>query len=393
MTQGATQTTPPIPARPPPAVVVALGAKAELAEVAQGLAAEGLRVVSCAGPAEVLEALPREPEAILLVEAKLLPTAAEALAGVRERWPSVRRVLLADEASPLRAALNGGLVQRLLLRPIDTATLVASLKDEASQRHLAEEASELQAYAAKKTRELNLAQRLLRLQQMAAVGQLAGGLAHELNNPLGSILAFSQILIREGTIVGDDLEALQFIEQGAIRCKRVIDAVVRFAHQSPGGPPERLALAEVARETMALMRKPIEHSGASPTLEVDASIAVAGSFQQLQQLTQALLMNALEAVAEKSREGRLTLRVFAREGKACLEVGDNGRGIHHSLRDRLFEPFYTTKIEGEAAGLGLTTAARIAQTHGGMIQVDSEPERGSTFTLVLPQLGPEELSA
>ena len=219
------------------------------------------------------------------------------------------------------------------------------------------------------------------------MGQLAAGLAHEINNPLGTILAFSQILIREQTLEGEDLEAVRYIEQGAIRCKRVIDAVVRFANQSSAPElRERIGLEEVAKETLILMQKQIE--AASVTVELAAAQApeVLGTFQHLQQLTQALLTNAVEATAGRAEPGKILISTFVRGDRGCLAVRDNGRGVEHRLRDRIFEPFFTTKTEGEAAGLGLTTADHIAQIHGGLLEIDSEPDVGSTFTLVLPLL-------
>jgi two-component system NtrC family sensor kinase len=257
------------------------------------------------------------------------------------------------------------------------------------------ENEQLSELLARRTQELELAHRLLRLNRLTAVDQLAAGLAHEINNPLGTIMAFTQILIREGRLAGEDLEALRYIEQGALRCKRVIEAVVHHASQSTApSTREPLPLNEVARATLALMRPQIDASGSVVQASLEQpSPEVIGTFQHLQRLTQILLTNALDATRGGGRRGDITLSIFARGEQACLSVRDNGRGIAPSLRERIFEPFFTTKLEGEAAGLGLATADRIAQSHGGTIELDSEPDLGSTFTLVLPILRAGEAEA
>ncbi len=261
---------------------------------------------------------------------------------------------------------------------------------------LAKENQQLRELLARRTHELELASRLLRLKRLTAVDQLAAGLAHEINNPLGTIMAFTQILIREGRIAGEDLEALRFIEQSALRCKRVIEAVVHHSSQSDGAAASQTAvpLDDLARTSLAMMRPQIDASGALVHVSLGTpSPRVLGTLSNLQRVVHVLLSNALDATRGAGRPCDIKLSTFARGDKACLSVRDNGRGIAAGLRDKIFEPFFTTKIEGEAAGLGLATADRIAQSHGGLIEVDSEPDLGSTFTLVLPILGQGEAEA
>ena len=270
----------------------------------------------------------------------------------------------------------------------------ASIED-ADIRTLARRNEELAELLAARTKELDLASQLLRLNRLTAVDQLAAGLAHYVNNPLGTIIAFTQILIREGKLAGEELEALGFIEQAALRCKRVIEAVVHHAsHSNAPLLQEALSLDEVARAALATLRPQIEASGSVVRASLELpSPAVLGTFHSLQRVVQILLSNALDATRGGGRRGDIMLSTFAREDRACLSVRDNGRGIATTLRDKIFEPFFTTKLEGEAAGLGLATADRIAQSHGGTIEVESEPDLGSTFTLVLPILRPGEAEA
>jgi signal transduction histidine kinase len=165
--------------------------------------------------------------------------------------------------------------------------------------------------------------------------------------------------------------------------------VVHHSSQSNGapGPHEALPLDEVARTTLTTIRPQIDASGSLVHLSLELpSPCVLGTLPSLQRVVHILVSNALDATRGGGRRGDITLSTFVRGDQACLSVRDNGRGIAAGLRDKIFEPFFTTKLEGEAAGLGLATADRIAQSHGGVIEVDSEPELGSTFTLVLPIL-------
>ena len=214
------------------------------------------------------------------------------------------------------------------------------------------------------------------------------GLAHEINNPLGSVLAFAQILLRESRLDPDAFEAVRYIETGARRCKRVIDALVRFSHQSTAPPlQERVDLAEVACEAWELAKRDFPETSIEFKLSLEQPGPMAfGIYLELQQLARALLTNAVEAMVAIRGQRRLTLAVFQRGETACLSVRDTGHGIAANLREKIFDPFFTTKAqgEGEVAGLGLTTAYRIARSHQGTIELHSEPMQGSTFTLVLP---------
>ncbi len=309
----------------------------------------------------------------------------ELLEEVRERQPRARRVLLTGQADfqILCDAINRASLHRLFLKPWNHSDLVRALREECRQASLADEAQALASLAERRSRELELAQRLLRVQRLAVVGQLAAGIAHELNNPLGTILAFSQILLREGKLEKDDLEAIGLIEQAAQRCKRVIESVSRFARGSDGVRlPVRLS--DLAAEIQPLLLAEARRAGIELKVVVEAPEAtVRGSGSELRQATVALVRNAIDAY--EGRPGTVLLRVFERGTNICLEVTDSGRGIPADIWDRMFEPFFTTKPSGEAAGLGLMLVDQIAQAHGGRVEVSSAAGVGSTFRLVFPE--------
>lgn len=378
----------------PPSVLVLDDELHVLKALERSLLAEGFRVWAASDPDVAFRVLGEQPHIDVVVSDYRMPhtNGVTFLEEIRRRRPEARRVLLTGQADihSITDAINQGAIHRLFLKPWDHLDLVTALRDESQQGRLAERAEALRRVADRRTHELELARRLLQVQRMAAVGQLAAGIAHEINNPLGTILAFSQILLREGRLSGEDVEAVQFIEQSAQRCRRIIEAVVKFGVPANAEPTE-VKLEELARETQALLQPELRRA----SIEVESSFEsppplIWGSFQELQQIVTALLRNAIEAFEVTTEHRRIKLTVSTRDRLACLAVTDNGRGIAPDVRDRIFDPFFSTRPEGDGAGLGLTIAERIAQTHGGQIEVASEPGAGTTVTLALPSFVPKE---
>ncbi len=358
----------------------------------RALMSEGFRVWTASEPEAAFQLLGEQTVDVVVSDYRMPHTdGVTFLKEVRRRKPETRRVLLTGQADihSIAEAINQGAIHRLFLKPWDHLDLVTALREESQQGRLAVRADELRRVADRRAHELELARRLLQVQRMAAVGQLAAGIAHEINNPLATILAFSQILLREGRQSAEDIEAIQLIEQSAQRCKRIIEGVVKFAIPKSMEPTE-VNLEELARETLALLQPELRHAAVEVSSSFEAPAPLArGSFQELEQIVSALLRNAIEAFDAQAQQRRIELSVFSREGLACLAVKDNGRGIAADVRERIFDPFFSTKPEGQGAGLGLTIAERIAQTFGGGIEVASEAGVGTTVTLSLPKLGSE----
>ncbi len=376
----------------PAARIVVLDDEPQIVKALErALAFESFEVHTAVTPAAALALLASQPIDVVVSDYRMPHgDGVSFLERVREVAPRARRVLLTGHADiqAIAAAVNRGAIHRLLLKPWDHLDLVAALREEGRHGRLSEHADQLRRLSEQKAHELDLARRLLRVQRLAAVGQLAAGLAHEINNPLGTILAFSQILLRERRLVPEDIEAVQLIEEAAKRCHRVVEAVVKFGVPSRGEPDD-VAIDDLLRETVGLLQPDIRLAGASIQLEVETpSPATRGSFQELQQVVAALVRNALEALPGPAGERTITLRGFRRQGLVCLSVTDSGRGIPPEILDRVFDPFFSTKVEGQAAGLGLTIAERIAQTQGGQIEIGSRPG-STTVTVSLPELRPD----
>lgn len=222
-----------------------------------------------------------------------------------------------------------------------------------------------------------------RHQRLAALGQLAAGVAHEINNPLGGILTFATLvqeaLPADSTIRGDVDE----IVRQADRCRRIVQELLEFSRQRE---VRRAAhdLNDVLARTLALLEKQPSFQNITVVRELTPDLPVAVIDEsQMQQVFMNLIMNAVDAMGE---HGTLTVQSGhdPQRGVIFARIRDTGCGIPDHLREAIFDPFFTTKDPGKGTGLGLAVVCRIVQAHGGELQVESEVGRGSTFTIVLP---------
>ncbi len=230
--------------------------------------------------------------------------------------------------------------------------------------------------------------RTMRAEKLAAVGQLAAGVMHEVNNPLATIAACAETLRHELTAdgasdAGTVRELTGIIEHEVHRCRRLVDDLLGFSRQSPA---ERvpLEIEHVLDETVALLAHHSRFKRARVRREAgpEPLPLVLGSREQLMQVFMALLLNAVDAT---TKGGSIVLRTGRRfEGEAVVDVSDDGSGIPPAEIARIFEPFFTTKPQGQGTGLGLAISYGIVSDHGGRIEVQSVMGEGSTFSVVLP---------
>ncbi|MFM8909396.1 MAG: sensor histidine kinase [Gemmatimonadota bacterium] len=230
-------------------------------------------------------------------------------------------------------------------------------------------------------------------EKLAAIGQLVAGVMHEVNNPLATIAACAESLgyridplIAQG--LPDAQEAIDYlgiIGNEVERCKHIVDGLLDFTRPRPA-QRERVQPNEVVERTLFLLKHHARFRKVAGVLALDPAVdrVPEASAEQLVQVLMGLLLNAMDAMG-----GEGTVRVVTRVGPstaegAIIEVSDAGVGIPLRERDRIFEPFYTTKAPGSGTGLGLSIAYAIMQEHGGRIEVDSVVGQGSTFRLILP---------
>jgi two-component system NtrC family sensor kinase len=228
-------------------------------------------------------------------------------------------------------------------------------------------------------------QELVHKEKLASMGQLAAGVAHELNNPLGTILLYSNIVYKE--ILGDDehREDLRMVIDETERCKTIVRNLLDFARQN-----ELLAvptdLNDLLRGLVKEQRRHPKFDQVQLVLQLDPEVpAIQADSLQLQQVFTNLLDNAVESIEPKG-EGTVTIATrLAPLGQGVrISVADTGIGISEENRAKLFTPFFTTKPVGRGTGLGLSIVYGIVKMHGGQIQVQSDEGKGTTFTITLP---------
>ena len=233
------------------------------------------------------------------------------------------------------------------------------------------------------TGEREMRQRLMESDRLAAVGELVAGVAHEVNNPLSSISAFSQLLLRDESLTTSQRESVEVIKSETMRASQVVRDLLAFARRSE---PQRepTDLDAVVTRTMRLR----SYQLTSNRIQLEQSLAedlpaVMGDARQLQQVCLNLVTNAIQAMAPMGC-GTLTVTTRAEGDEVILEVGDTGPGIADEVRAHIFEPFFTTKLEGEGTGLGLSVSYGIVSAHGGRIEVAETSSAGTTFRVRLP---------
>lgn len=242
---------------------------------------------------------------------------------------------------------------------------------------------------------------LVQSEKLAAIGELIAGVAHELNNPIGSIVLYSQLL--QFKEVDPDIQTdLKKIITLAQRTSRVVRSLLEFARQHP---PERKAVQvnDVLRSALDLLAYELRSHSIDWTVRLEPDLPpTMADPHQLQQVVVNLINNAFQAMSETNGRGQLAVATETavsrfpgnttkkKERVIRIMVEDNGPGISPSLQSRIFDPFFTTKVAGQGTGLGLSVCHGIVQEHDGHIWVESEPGRGAIFYIELPLIEVEE---
>ena len=234
--------------------------------------------------------------------------------------------------------------------------------------------------------ERQLQQQLVQSGKLTAVGELAAGVAHEINNPLFAILGLTEFLLKEAEPGSRAQQRLELIQHTGLEIKEIVRALLEFARENP---EERhvCSLEEVVVSTIDLVRRTNAHKGVEIVDRYDHSgVLVEASANQLKQVALNLIANARQAMPGG---GTVTVDVHRDGDWAVLTVADDGPGIRPELLGRVFEPFFTTKRTSGGTGLGLSVSLGIAESHGGSLTVASEIGVGSAFTLRLPCVAQE----
>jgi two-component system NtrC family sensor kinase len=234
-----------------------------------------------------------------------------------------------------------------------------------------------------------LQDQLIQSEKMSAMGQLIAGVAHDLNNPLASVVGFSDFLAEAGEIPAALVEPLQVIRQEAERAATIVRNLLSFARKQEG-ERQTQAIRPLLESTLALLRNQLMALKVEATLEIEPGIpAIAVNANQIKQVFVNLIVNAAQAIASTKRGNVGHIWITARRwlDGTSVSIADDGPGISEDLAQRVFEPFFTTKPEGQGTGLGLSISQGIVKEHGGRITLDSAPNQGATFTVELPGSG------
>jgi two-component system, NtrC family, sensor kinase len=224
---------------------------------------------------------------------------------------------------------------------------------------------------------------LVQSQKLSSIGTLTAGIAHQLNNPLNNIATSCQIAIDEFTSGDTDLlrRMLRNIDQETLRARDVVQGLLEFSRAREFTVRSE-SLAAVVSRSVQLVRSQVP-AGITIAVDVPDDLVVSIDAQRIQEVFINMIFNSVQAI-----DGGGTIRIAAvldrEHSQVVIEVSDDGSGIPVDIQDRLFDPFYSTKEEGQGTGLGLSIAYGIIQKHDGVISVHSVPGQGATFSIRLP---------
>ncbi len=220
---------------------------------------------------------------------------------------------------------------------------------------------------------------LLHSDRLATIGQLSAGVAHELNEPLSSILGFAQLVLGEEYLTAETRQDLKNIEEASLHAKEIIQKLMNFSRQSSFSP-DFVNFKDLIKDGLYFIHNRCTKKKISiETRLVDITVLV--DPVQIKQVITNLTLNAIQAM---EYEGKLEVELKVEGQDAILLVKDNGHGIAEENISKVFMPFFTTKDVGEGTGLGLSVVYGIVKSHGGDISVSSELNKGTTFQVKIP---------
>ncbi len=229
---------------------------------------------------------------------------------------------------------------------------------------------------------------LIQAEKLATVGTLAGGVAHEINNPLTAILTNVQMLLMTSdTLDSDSKESLELIEEATKRCRTIVQKLMTFAKK----PLERAQVSRVnaldaVRNVTALLGYQLKQENVQIIIEAkESQYPVTGNQNELEQVVTNMVLNAKDAIKKIKKSGSIHISLFKKADWVELAIRDEGAGMAKEVLSKIFDPFFTTKDVGKGTGLGLSISQSIIEQHNGSISVQSDPGKGSIFTIKLPR--------
>ncbi|HET6836404.1 MAG TPA: ATP-binding protein, partial [Gemmatimonadales bacterium] len=234
------------------------------------------------------------------------------------------------------------------------------------------------------TERRRLQDQLIQSEKMSAIGQLIAGIAHDLNNPLASVVGFADFLTEVPNVPSSIREPLAVVRDEAERASSIVRNLLGFARKQDH-QRRPTALKPLLDATFVLLRNQLMAQRVEAQIEIEPDLPMPDvDPNQIQQVFVNLINNAAQAIASTGRPGSIVVRARRWLDGVAIDIIDDGPGMSEVLAAQVFEPFFTTKAEGEGTGLGLSISQGIVKEHGGRIMLSSEEGHGSTFTVQLP---------
>ncbi|MBI3637614.1 MAG: hypothetical protein HY216_15590 [Candidatus Rokubacteria bacterium] len=223
---------------------------------------------------------------------------------------------------------------------------------------------------------------VIQTEKLSALGRMVAAIAHEINNPLTTVLGQTQLLLNRADLPGDLRERLTAISEETFRASRIVENLLMFARHAP---PERrpCTLAEEIAWVLQLTGRLLEQDGIETVTDLAPCAPVWVDQNQIRQVLLNLVQNAHHSMRGQPTRV-LTLRLAETDGAAVIEIHDTGTGIPPAALPHVFDPFFTTKAAGEGTGLGLWVSLSIVEQHGGRLHAANRPEGGAAFAITLP---------
>ena len=223
-------------------------------------------------------------------------------------------------------------------------------------------------------------------EKLASIGELLSSVAHELNNPLTTVLGYADLLLAENAPNLPRTE-IEHIRSEAMRCRRIVGNLLDLA-RADAVELRPLVLTQVVDKVVEFRTYACNASGIELTAEMDETPVIFGDFHRLVQAVLNLVTNAEDAVRSRPVPRRITVRTRSAGSKVVVEVDDNGSGVPEAVRPFIFQPFFTTKPRGKGTGLGLSLVRTTVRQHGGDARVEDAPGGGARFVLEFPAATP-----
>jgi two-component system NtrC family sensor kinase len=235
-----------------------------------------------------------------------------------------------------------------------------------------------------------LQEQLVQSEKMSAIGQLIAGVAHDLNNPLASVVGFADYLVEEGDAPETMRHPLEAIRQEAERAANIVRNLLNFARKQEDLRRSQ-PIQPILDATLGLLHNQLMASKVEMTLEVDDDLPyVDVDANQIQQVFVNLVNNAAQTIHSSGVGGKVGVEITKWLDGVAVTIADDGPGVPEALAERIFEPFFTTKGDGGGTGLGLSICQGIIKEHGGRITHAPTPGGGATFRVELPGSAPRD---